>query len=194
LEPLFPASFQPSRFSQSAGQIEYCSSSLTNTFHPARVAASLNFVIGGVLAIVSAHRGRPPSNGITLGEERNIIGAMTFIPCPVKPVVDFAVLDSLDVRLGTIQAVEDVPDSKKLLRLTVSFGDHTRSILVGMKQERVNPAEIVGCQALFVVNLPPKRMANFVSEGMLLDIGYADGLTPALAVPERPLPDGTRAG
>lgn len=119
---------------------------------------------------------------------------MIFTPSPVKPVVDFAVLDSLDVRLGTIQAVEDVPDSKKLLRLTVGFGDHTRSILVGMKQERANPAEIVGRQALFIVNLPPKRMANLVSEGMLFDIGYADGLTPALAVPEHPLPDGTRAG
>ena len=120
--------------------------------------------------------------------------AATFTPSPVKPLVDFAVLDSLDVRVGTIRAVDDVPDSKKLLRLTVSFGDHTRSILVGMKQERATPAEIVGRQALFVVNLPPKRMAGLVSEGMLFDIGYADGLTPALAVPERPLPDGTRAG
>jgi len=119
--------------------------------------------------------------------------AATFTPSPVKPLVDFAVLDSLDVRVGTIRAVDDVPDSKKLLRLTVSFGDHTRSILVGMKQERDTPAEIVGRQALFVVNLPPKRMAGLVSEGMLFDIGYADGLTPALAVPERPLPDGTRA-
>jgi len=119
---------------------------------------------------------------------------MTFIPAPVKPLVDVSTLDSLDVRLGTIHAVEEVPDSKKLLRLTVGFGDHTRSILAGMKQERANAAEIVGRQALFVVNLPPKRMAGLVSEGMLFDIGYADGLTPVLAVPETPLPDGARAG
>jgi tRNA-binding protein len=119
---------------------------------------------------------------------------MTFTPCPVKPLIEFSALDSLDIRLGTVQAVDEVPDSKKLLRLTVSFGDHTRSILAGMKQERASPAEIVGRQALFVVNLPPKRMAGLVSEGMLFDIGHADGLTPALAVPERPLPDGTRAG
>jgi len=63
-----------------------------------------------------------------------------------------------------------------------------------MKQERANPAKIVGRQALFVVNLPPKRMAALVSEGMLFDIGYADGLTQPLAVSERPLPDGTRPG
>ncbi len=37
-------------------------------------------------------------------------------------------------------------------------------------------------------------MAGEVSEGMLFDLGYADGLGPALAVPERPVPDGTRAG
>ncbi len=37
-------------------------------------------------------------------------------------------------------------------------------------------------------------MAGQVSEGMLFDIGYADKLLPALAVPERPVPDGTRAG
>jgi len=44
------------------------------------------------------------------------------------------------------------------------------------------------------VNLEVKRMAGEVSEGMLFDIGYADGLPPALAMPERPVPDGARAG
>ncbi|HUL74352.1 MAG TPA: hypothetical protein VLT86_14695 [Vicinamibacterales bacterium] len=116
------------------------------------------------------------------------------MPAPIKPVVDISVLESIDVRLGTIAAVDDVPDSRKLLRLTVSFGDHTRQILAGMKLERANPQEIVGRQALFVVNLKPRLMAGLTSEGMLFDIGHADGLTPALAVPERALPDGTRAG
>ena len=37
-------------------------------------------------------------------------------------------------------------------------------------------------------------MAGEVSEGMLFDLGYEDGLLPALAVPERPMPNGTRAG
>jgi tRNA-binding EMAP/Myf-like protein len=53
---------------------------------------------------------------------------------------------------------------------------------------------LVGRQALFVVNLEPKPMAGRISEGMLLDIGYADDLVPALAVPERSLPNGSRAG
>ncbi|HSG81074.1 MAG TPA: tRNA-binding protein, partial [Gemmatimonadota bacterium] len=73
-------------------------------------------------------------------------------------------------------------------------GDHTRTILAGMKQERANPREIEGRQALFVVNLAPRKMAGEVSEGMLFDIGYPDGIQPALAVPERPVPNGARLG
>ena len=115
-------------------------------------------------------------------------------PAPVKPLVPFSTLDSIDIRVGTITAVEEVPQSSKLMRLVVSFGDHTRSILAGIKKERQNPQELQGRQALFVVNLEPKRMAGELSEGMLFDIGYADGMTPVLAIPESAVPDGTRAG
>jgi tRNA-binding protein len=113
---------------------------------------------------------------------------------PIKPTVPFDVLDRLDIRVGTIESVEDIAKSDKLVRLTVDLGDHKRTILVGMKQERQNPKEIEGKQALFVVNLEPKRMMGEVSEGMLFDIGYADGITPVLAMPERPVPNGARAG
>lgn len=115
-------------------------------------------------------------------------------PAPLKPLVPFETFAAVDIRVGTIARVEDVPHSEKLLRLTVNFGDHTRRILSGMKQERANPQELVGRQALFVVNLPPRKMAGEMSEGMLFDLGFADGILPCLAAPERPMPDGTRAG
>jgi tRNA-binding protein len=118
----------------------------------------------------------------------------TFLPAPIKPVVAASVLDLLDIRLGRIQTVDEVAQSRKLVKLTVTFGDHTRTILAGMKQERADLQSLIGLQALFVVNLEPRRLAGQISEGMLLDIGYADGLTPALAIPEHPLPDGARAG
>ena len=117
-----------------------------------------------------------------------------FQPAPVKPIVTFAALEALDIRVGTIERVEDVARSEKLLKLIVSFGDHKRSILAGMKKERANPREIEGKQALFVVNLEPRKMAGEISEGILFDIGYADGITPVLAIPENPVLDGARAG
>lgn len=116
------------------------------------------------------------------------------VPAPVKPTIAFAALEALDIRVGTIERAEPVPSSEKLLRLTVNFGDHTRRILSGLKKERPDPSVLVGQQALFVVNLEPRKMAGEISEGMLLDLGYADGIQPALAQPESPVPNGTRAG
>ncbi|HZW48686.1 MAG TPA: tRNA-binding protein [Bacillota bacterium] len=113
---------------------------------------------------------------------------------PVKPVITSDILEQVDIRVGTILKVEDVVRSDKLLKLSVDFGDFTRTILSGMKGERSDPQEIVGRQALFVVNLASRKMAGERSEGMLFDIGYADGITPVLACPEKPVPNGSRLG
>jgi len=113
---------------------------------------------------------------------------------PVKPTVSIDVLQKLDIRVGTIKLVEDVKGSDKLVKLTVDFGDQLRTILVGMKQGRVEPKQVEGMQTLFVVNLEPKKIMGEVSEGMLLDIGYADGIKPVLALPEAEVPNGARAG
>ena len=115
-------------------------------------------------------------------------------PSPIKPLIPIEVLSQVDIRVGTILAVTDVPNSDKLVQLRVSFGDHERTIVAGMKKERADPCEIEGKQALFVLNLEPRKMRGVLSEGMLFDIGYADGVRPVLAVPESPVPDGTRAG
>lgn len=112
---------------------------------------------------------------------------------PIKPTITKADLDKVDIRVGTIQSVEDVAGSDRLVRLTVDFGDHRRRILAGMKKERADPTEIQGKQALFVVNLEPRRMMGELSDGMLFDLGYEDGITPVLAVPEKLVPNGTRA-
>jgi tRNA-binding protein len=115
-------------------------------------------------------------------------------PAAVKPTISIADVDKLDVRVGTIRSVDEVPTSSKLVKLNVDFGDHTRTILAGLKSERSDLQEIVGVQALFIVNLEPKRMAGEMSQGLLFDIGYADGITPVLAVPEHAVPNGVRAG
>jgi tRNA-binding protein len=115
-------------------------------------------------------------------------------PAAVRSTITIEMLNQIDIRVGTILSVEDVPGSDKLVQLRVSFGDHARTIVAGMKQERANPREIEGRQALFVLNLEPRRIRGVVSEGMLFDLGFADGITPVLAIPEAAVPDGTRAG
>lgn len=113
----------------------------------------------------------------------------------VKETIAIDVLDKIDVRVGTIILVEDVEGSDKLVKFTVDFGSFQRTILCGMKQERENPKEEVeGKQALFIVNLKPRKMFGIESHGMLFDIGYEDGIIPVLAMPEKPVPNGTRVG
>ena len=72
-------------------------------------------------------------------------------PAPIKPPVTVEDFSRLDIRVGRIEKVSDVPDSRKLVKLDVSFGDHRRTILAGLKDERKNPEEIAGLQAIFLV-------------------------------------------
>ena len=117
-----------------------------------------------------------------------------FKPAAIKSNISFKEFSKLDIRVGTILLVEDIMKSDNLVKLTVDFGDHRRNILMGMKKERENPKEIEGTQSLFVVNLEPRKMMDELSEGMILDIGYADKITPVLAIPEKPVPNGVRLG
>ncbi len=112
----------------------------------------------------------------------------------VKDEITLDDLYKIDIRVGTIESVEDIVDSDKLVELLVDFGDFKRSILAGIKEEREDPQEIQGKQALFVVNLAPKKMFGRLSHGMLFDIGYEDGIIPVLAQPEKEVPNGVRAG
>lgn len=116
------------------------------------------------------------------------------MPKSIKPNISIELLEKIDIRVGTIVEVEDLLESEKMTKLTVDFGDHTRTILAGMKQERADTQEVLGKQALFVLNLAARKMLGHESQGMLFDLGYADGITPVLSVPEKPVPDGTRAG
>ena len=119
---------------------------------------------------------------------------MTIKTAPIKPIISIDELHKIDVRVGRIELVEEVNGSDKLVKLSVDFGDHKRQILAAIKQERASPNEIEGKQALFVMNLKPKKMMGEVSEGMLFDIGHADEIVPVLAVPEKEVPNGTRCG
>jgi hypothetical protein len=79
-------------------------------------------------------------------------------PVALKPTISMDGLNQIDVRVGTILSVAHVSNSENLVQLRVSFGDHRHTIVAGLKTERANPREIEGRQALFVVNLAPRKM------------------------------------
>ncbi|HSF17241.1 MAG TPA: tRNA-binding protein [Vicinamibacteria bacterium] len=115
-------------------------------------------------------------------------------PAPIKSMITVRDLEKVDIRVGTIESVEQIEGADEVMKLSVDFGDQKRQVLAGLKKEREDPSGLVGKQALFVVNLKPRRMRGERSEAMLFDIGYADGIRPRLAVPEEAVPNGARAG
>jgi len=101
---------------------------------------------------------------------------------------DFA---KLDIRIGTVIAAELVPETDKLIKCTVDFGEELgqRTIVSGIAEWK-KPEELVGRQFPYIVNLAPRMLRGVESQGMLL--AASDGGGVALLAPERTLPTGTR--
>jgi methionyl-tRNA synthetase len=94
------------------------------------------------------------------------------------------------LRIGTIVEAEEVPKSKKLLKLQVDVGEkENRQILAGIK-EFYSAEELVGTQACVVANLKPAKLMGMLSEGMLLAAKDENGL--CLIRPEKPKTTGTK--
>ena len=100
---------------------------------------------------------------------------------------DFA---KLDIRIGTVLAAEPVPDTDKLLKCTIDFGEMgQRTIVSGILQWK-QPADIVGKQLPYIVNLAPRMLRGVESQGMLLAASVGEGL--ALLHPDIEVPAGTK--
>lgn len=99
-------------------------------------------------------------------------------------------LQKLDIRIGTFISVEPVEGSEKLYKEIVDFGSEVgkRQILSGI-QKYFTPEELIGKQALFVVNLEPRQMMGLESQGMLLAVDDENG-KPVLLSPETEAPNG----
>lgn len=100
--------------------------------------------------------------------------------------------EKVDIRTGTVIAAEPFPQARKpAYKLTVDFGE------LGMKRTSAqlttlyNADELIGKQIVAVVNFPPKQIATFVSECLVLGAVGDDGMVTLLQT-ERPTPNGLR--
>ncbi len=100
---------------------------------------------------------------------------------------------AVEVRVGTVVEARDFPEARQpLCRLRIDFGDEAGVLRSAARlMPRYGTDELEGRQVLAVVNLPPRRIAGFVSECLTLGVPDAEG-EPILVVPERPVPDGGR--
>ena len=92
--------------------------------------------------------------------------------------------------VGTIEQAQDIEGSEKLLKLQVNFGPHgKRQVLSGIKKF-FSPEDLVGKQAVFILNLKPRKMMGLESQGMILTVTDNDEKLKLVTVEN--VPDGTR--
>ena len=99
----------------------------------------------------------------------------------------------VEVKVGTVRSAERVPETDKLLRLTVDFGESAgpRQIVSGIAAYVPEPQTLVGRQLAFVTNLEPRTIRGLESNGMLFAVGLGESFT--FLSPDREVPPGTGA-
>lgn len=98
----------------------------------------------------------------------------------------------VEVKVGTVRSAERVPETDKLLRLMVDFGEEVpRQIVSGIAGYVSQPEDLIGRQLAFVTNLEPRTIRGVESNGMLFAVGSED--TFAFLTPDRAIPPGTAA-
>jgi len=109
-------------------------------------------------------------------------------------MIDWNDFEKVDMRVGTIISVEDFPKARKpAYRLTIDFG------ALGIKQSSAQikdlyaKEDLLNKQIIAVVNFPPKQIANFISECLVLGV-YADDNSVVLLQPERKTANGMKIG
>ncbi len=96
----------------------------------------------------------------------------------------------LDIRLAKVLSAEKVEGSRKLIKLRVSLGNEERTLVAGIA-EHYTPEELVGKKILVLANLKPKKIFGIESQGMVLAL--SDGERLSLIVPDRDMPEGSKA-
>lgn len=110
-----------------------------------------------------------------------------------KPQISIDEFSKIEVSVGTVRTAERVPETDKLLRLTVDFGEESgpRQIVSGIAAYVPEPESLVNRQLAFVTNLAPRTIRGLESNGMLFAVGEGD--TFAFMTPDRAVPPGTSA-
>jgi methionyl-tRNA synthetase len=99
----------------------------------------------------------------------------------------------VDIAVGAILSAEKVPDTDKLLKLSVDLGEATpRQILSGISEYFPDCSVLVGRKCMFVANLEPRIIRGLESQGMILAVSNDDGAF-SLLTPDQSIPAGTRA-
>jgi tRNA-binding protein len=110
------------------------------------------------------------------------------------PWLDWETFQKVDIRVGTIIDARPFPSAKRpAYQLKIDFGN--TGVLKSSAQITIHyaPEELIGRQVIAVVNFPPKQVANFMSECLILG-AYADDGSVVLLRPDQFVSNGSKVG
>ena len=108
----------------------------------------------------------------------------------MEEMISFEDFKRINLRIGTIIKAERIPESTKLLKLEIDFGNETRQIMAGIGASFEDLNDLTGQQIPVVVNLEPKTFLGYESQGMIL--ATDGGAGPILLNPVTPVPAGSK--
>jgi tRNA-binding protein len=110
------------------------------------------------------------------------------------PTIQWQDFEKIDLRAGTILEVSDFPKATKAaFKLTIDFGDLGIKKSSAQITEGYEKQELIGKQVIAIVNFPPKQIANFFSECLVLGV-YTDKKEVVLLTPDRKVNNGWKIG
>ena len=110
------------------------------------------------------------------------------------PTIEWQDFEKIDIRVGTILEVSDFPKAKKpAYQLTIDFGELGIRKSSAQVTDFYEKQELIGRQVMAVVNFPPKQIANFFSECLVLGV-YTDKKEVVLIGPDRKVANGWKLG
>jgi tRNA-binding protein len=110
------------------------------------------------------------------------------------PTIDWSDFEKIDLRAGTILEVSEFPKAKKpAWQLTIDFGDLGIRKSSAQITDLYDKQELIGKQVIAVVNFPPKQIANFFSECLVLGV-YTDKKEVVLLTPDKRVTNGCKIG
>ena len=106
--------------------------------------------------------------------------------------ISFAEFQKLDIRVGKIIEVTEIPNSKKLIKIVVDFGSEKRQAIAGLLKY-YKPEELVGKKCVFLLNLQRRMLAGLESQCMILAAEDSEENVSVL-VPEKDIAEGSKIG
>ena len=108
-------------------------------------------------------------------------------------MITFEDFKKIEMTVGKILSAEKIPDTDKLLKLSVDFNEeNSRQIVSGISLYFPDCSVLVGKRCMFVTNLEPRMIRGFESNGMILAVSTEDGKF-SLLEPNDEIPSGTKA-